>query len=209
MPRTAPKLTPAKKLDIVREHIKEKSAKRQPATDPNWTRNPQRSPDQTPIWWEQARQAILRESVAIAKAQVQEDVTAKVRDVKRRKIDLEFADDLLMEGAEILDWRTHGDLKLKCIEDIYTIGARCKRQSFELLEVPRVPDTPDSPGTYTALFNRLALPAPPEAPPAPSQEVFDLIPPPKPPEVPKKAAAIDETAKGVTNPNILHVEIED
>jgi hypothetical protein len=82
----------------------------------------------------------------------------------------------------------------------------------ELKAIPSPPENPNAgqgPGPYTSLFRQLALPA---APPAPAP-LF-----PKPPEaaipagtsLPPVGESIDESAtKPQTNPNILHVEIED
>jgi len=210
MPRTPPKLTPRAAPK------KKKQEPRKPAI--NLQPKPQRSPDKTPIWWEQARQAILSESVKAAEARIQEKLSAKAQDINQRKIELSVLEHELMMGVVGLDWQIFPKEKLEVIKAAYVVNGTMESGNSRLL-IPKEGSGEAAAGTYTALFNRLALsPAPAEPPHDPSQEVFDLIPPPKALEVPKgqKNAAIPPPGESIDeaekkpdpDSNIIHVEIE-
>lgn len=164
-----------------------------------------------PVVQEQFRQQVLVEAVDLAQKTYQESLARKVADVRKLKIEWDVLKGRCMEIVLALDIQRFPTEVMNGIKLAAGLDGIAKVGQFELVGKEEATAS-DGPGTYTALFNRLALQSSPEsslAPPGASGEVFDIIPQEKPPApivAPPPTEQSDTAAKG--NSRIISVEVE-
>jgi glycerol-3-phosphate cytidylyltransferase-like family protein len=141
-----------------------------------------------PILAEQARQKTISEVMPVAKAAMQDELAKTVITVQRLKIQPEILDHRLMEMVLGLDMQRFPNELLNAIKAAYIVNGTMESGNTRLIIPKEGSGASEGQGTYTSLFNRLALnPAPAKAgaQPEASSEIFDLTPRPKQPEAPQ------------------------
>jgi hypothetical protein len=154
--------------------------------------------------------------VESAKMAMQQELSKTVKNALRQKIQLDILEHELMMGVMGLDWQRFPEAKLNIIKACYVVNGSMKSGRDEMIIPKDGSGGNDGPGTYTALFNRLALNPRPEQPgaqAAPSGEIFDLIPGEKPQEtpvgpLPPPGESIGEPELPKGNSRIISVEVE-
>ena len=168
-----------------------------------------------PVRMEQFRQQVLSESVELAKAAQQAELRKTVSSVQRMKIDLEVLDHELMSMAVGLQQDRFPKEKLDAIKAAYVVFGTLESGNTRRLIPPEHLQQNDGQGTYTSLFNRLALkpatPTPLEASPSREDGVFDLVPRSEPSTgsqgpLPPPGEAIDD-APVAKSSNVVTVEV--
>jgi hypothetical protein len=171
---------------------------------------------------EQIRQKFLGEAVEKAERLMQEKLSQSVLAIQRQKIDLEVLDHELMTMVTGLDMRMHPKEKLDSIKAAYVVFGTLESGNTRRLIPPEHLQKNDGQGTYTSLFNRMALSPSPSDPTLESaldakDGVFDVFPPsvgvfpkPMPPNasIPIMGESIDEPPASKDPSGIITVEVE-
>jgi hypothetical protein len=126
------------------------------------------------------RQDAIRDSAAVAKEHLQQELVAAVRDITRRKIDPEVLEHELMMGVVGLEWNRWPKEKLDVIKAAYVINGLIESGNSRRIIPPEAPHTGNSGGSYTALFYRDSSPSSANA----HADVFDILPSIEPQEPP-------------------------
>jgi hypothetical protein len=165
---------------------------------------------------EQARAQQLSEAVAKAEERLQERLAKNVGEVQRKKIALEVLDHELMCGVEGLDWNRFPKEKLDAIKAAYIVYGTLESGNTRRLIPPEHLQQNQGQGTYSSLFERLALKSPSgSALEAPSEQdgVYDLIPRPAAPVAVAEAFPApgepiqDSPPTSKSDPNVITVEV--
>ena len=157
-------------------------------------------------------QDAMRQAADIAEQRLQEKLAASVQ---RKKIDLEVLDHELMMGVTGLDWNRFPKEKLDAIKAGYVVFGTLESGNTRRLIPPEHLQQNDGQGTYTALFNRLALKTSESSVDVPTAEaeVFDLIPGVSHsaemtgPLPPPGEATREQSPPEPSDPNVITVEV--
>lgn len=165
-----------------------------------------------PVRAQQLHQATVTEATKKAKAAMQQELRAGINSAKRMKIELEVLDHELMSMAVGLDKNVFPKTKLEAIKAAYVVFGTLESGNTRRLIPPEHLAQNEGQGTYTSLFNRLALaPNKTDEPPQPEDGVYDLTPQPVAPALqplPTQGEAIDEPATPATSSSrVITVEV--
>ena len=166
----------------------------------------------------QVFQQAASKGVAVAKQAIQQDLIAKVKEIKRMKIELDVLDDQLMQGVVGLPWDVFPKEKLDAIKAAYVVFGTLESGNTRRLIPPENATQESVGGVYTSLFQKLALnPSRPQnTAVVPTEQVYELFPkaPGQAPAVissdtplPPPGESIDEVPVKKPTSNIITVEV--